>query len=109
MNRKLSIAAFSLSAVLLLPYLFYALIFRGMIASLWTLGCLVAFLFLVTRFRKAGLHKLLIISAVASAAIALSTLPIGSFGFTVLFLGGSMIVMSLFAFAMAKWQQGRVS
>ena len=101
MNKTLALSAIVSSTILLLPYLFYALLFRGGAGFVWVLICLCAFFAMVRKFRTDGLSRMLLVSLLSSLAIALASLPIKSIGLFISLFAGGFLVLGLFSYGLA--------
>jgi len=104
MTQTLSISAFIGSGLLMIPFVFYSLMYRGMVGSLWTGGVLIVFFVSMYRLRKEGLRTLLVISVCSSGAMALPSLVMLSPTIALVFSFVGAVVLGLFAYATYTWR-----
>ena len=89
MTQTLSISAFIGSGLLMIPFVFYSLMYRGMVGSLLTGGVLIVFFVSMYRLRKEGLRTLLVISVCSNGApVASDVVPHYCFGFFICWSSG---------------------
>ena len=97
MKSRAAFAYIGLAIVLLIPYLFYAVLFRGVFGVIWVCLCLAVFGLSLAKYRTSELPKLLIFSLLASLGIAVASLPIKSGWLFGMLLIGGFLVFSLFS------------
>lgn len=92
MNRLVGIVAIVAAVILSVPYFFYSLLYRGLPGYLWVFACVLIFAILVYRFRHGSLIRLLTVSALSSAGVAIASLSIQSIVVTVSLLLAGFVV-----------------